>query len=86
VSNTSRRSVDLDGWTLSDRGGNRYRFEDLRLSGHATVRVHTGRGHGTRRDVYQDRRGAIWGNNGDTATLRDDRGDLIDRDPWGRRR
>lgn len=86
VTNTSRHSVNLDGWTLSDRDGNRYRFDDLRLTGRSTVRVHTGRGHDTRRDVYQDRRDAIWGNNGDTATLRDDRGRLIDRDYWGRQR
>jgi hypothetical protein len=44
VTNTSRRSIDLDGWTLLDRDGNRYRFEDLRLRGHATVCVSHGPG------------------------------------------
>lgn len=48
VTNTGRRAVKLDGWTLSDLDGNRYRFDDLRLTGRATVRVHTGQGRDTR--------------------------------------
>ncbi|WP_327241128.1 lamin tail domain-containing protein [Streptomyces sp. NBC_01320] len=86
VTNTGRRAVDLDGWTLSDRDGNLYRFDDLRLAGRATVRVHTGRGHDTRRDVYQDRRNYIWSNNADKATLRDDHGRTVDTHTWGYRR
>jgi hypothetical protein len=85
VTNTGRRAVDLDGWTLSDRDGNRYRFDDLRLPGRATVRVHTGRGHDTRRDVYQDRRNYIWSRY-DKATLRDDHGRTVDTQSLGYRR
>ncbi|MCX4792692.1 MULTISPECIES: lamin tail domain-containing protein [unclassified Streptomyces] len=86
VTNTGRRAVNLDGWTLSDRDGNRYRFDDLRLAGRATVRVHTGRGRDTRTDVYQDRRNYIWSNYSDKATLRDDRGRTVDTESWGRDR
>ncbi|MEV0494963.1 lamin tail domain-containing protein [Streptomyces atratus] len=85
VTNTGRRAVDLDGWTLSDRDGNRYRFDDLRLPGRSTVRVHTGRGHDTRRDVYQDSRNYIW-NRHDKATLRDDDGRTVDTQSLGYRR
>ncbi|MCX4530183.1 lamin tail domain-containing protein [Streptomyces sp. NBC_00841] len=86
VTNTGRRAVDLDGWTLSDRDGNRYRFDDLRLPGYATVRVHTGHGYDTRRDVYQDSWDYIWGNYADKATLRDDHGRTVDTQSWGYRR
>ncbi|WP_406415225.1 lamin tail domain-containing protein [Streptomyces sp. NBC_00873] len=86
VTNTGRRAVDLDGWTLSDRDGNRYRFDDLRLPGYATVRVHTGRGYDTRRDVYQGSRDYIWSNYADKATLRDDHGRTVDTHSWGYRR
>ncbi|MFC8263163.1 lamin tail domain-containing protein [Streptomyces sp. NPDC057291] len=86
VTNTGRRAVDLDGWTLWDREGNLYRFDDLRLAGRATVRVHTGRGDDTRRDVYQDSRDYIWSNYADKATLRDDRGSTVDTHSWGYRR
>ena len=71
---------------LTDRSGNLYRFDDLRLAGRATVRVHTGRGDDTRRDVYQDSRDYIWSNYADKATLRDDHGRIVDTHSWGYRR
>ncbi|WP_406291724.1 lamin tail domain-containing protein [Streptomyces sp. NBC_00624] len=86
VTNTGRRAVDLRGWTLWDREGNLYRFGDLRLASRATVRVHTGRGNDTRRDVYQDSRDYIWSNYADKATLRDDHGRTVDTHSWGYRR
>ncbi len=84
VTNTTRRAVNLDGWTLSDSDGNRYRFDSLRLAGRSSVRVHTGVGNDTRTDVYQDRRNYIWSNRADTATLRNDRGRTVDSESWGR--
>ncbi|MFF3326435.1 lamin tail domain-containing protein [Streptomyces sp. NPDC002889] len=84
VTNKGRRSVDLDGWTLRDRDGNRYRFEDYRLAGRATVRIHTGIGRDTRTDLYQDLRHYVWDNRSDTATLRDDHRRTVDTEAWGR--
>ncbi len=84
MKNTGRHSVNLRGFTLTDRDGNRYRFNHLRLDGRSSVRVHTGHGRDTRHDVYQDRRHQIWDER-DTATLRDDRGHIIDTETWGRR-
>ncbi|MFB6616232.1 lamin tail domain-containing protein [Streptomyces sp. NPDC056367] len=83
VKNTGRHSVNLHGFTLTDRDGNRYRFAGLRLEGHSRVKVHTGQGRDTHRDVYQDRRHQIWDER-DTATLRDDRGRVVDTETWGR--
>ncbi|MFG2987002.1 lamin tail domain-containing protein [Streptomyces sp. NPDC048258] len=84
MENTGRHSVDLRGFTLTDKQGNRYRFRDFRLDGRSSVKVHTGHGRDTRRDVYQDRRHQIWDER-DTATLRDNRGNIIDTQSWGRR-
>ncbi|MFJ3922149.1 lamin tail domain-containing protein [Streptomyces sp. NPDC090022] len=84
VKNTSRRAVDLRGFTLTDREGNRYRFKGFRLEGRSSVKVHTGQGRDTHRDVYQDRRHQVW-NERDTATLRDHRGNVVDSKSWGRR-
>jgi hypothetical protein len=83
VTNNERRTVDLAGWTLSDADHNTYRFGHLRLAGHQSVRVHTGTGHNTSRDVYQDRRAHVWDST-DTATLRDDHGRVADSVSWGR--
>ncbi|MFF4578853.1 lamin tail domain-containing protein [Streptomyces sp. NPDC001373] len=84
VKNTGRHSVNLRGYTLTDKQGNRYRFNDFRLDGRSSVRVHTGNGRDTHRDVYQDRRRQIWDER-DTATLRDNRGNVVDTESWGRR-
>ncbi|MBX7551955.1 lamin tail domain-containing protein [Streptomyces sp. tea 10] len=85
VTNSSRRAVNLDRWTLSDRNGHTYTFHHVRLAGRATVRVHTGVGRDTKADLYQDRRIRVWDNNADSATLRDDRGRVLDAVSWGGR-
>ncbi|MFD7947852.1 lamin tail domain-containing protein [Streptomyces sp. NPDC059744] len=84
LTNNNRRAVNLDGWTLRDEDGHRYRFDDVRLAGRATVRIHTGIGRDTRTDLYQDRRNYVWDNRSDTATLRDDRGRTVDTESWCR--
>ncbi|MGW3697907.1 lamin tail domain-containing protein [Streptomyces sp. NPDC005134] len=82
VTNTSRQTVNLRGWTLTDESRRTYRF-DLRLAGRSSVRVHTGIGRDNGYDVYQDLRRYVWDNR-DTATLRDSRGYLVDSESWGR--
>ncbi|MBA2947922.1 lamin tail domain-containing protein [Streptomyces himalayensis] len=86
IANTSRRSVNLNGWTLRNEDGTRYRFGYLRLEARSTIRVHTGVGRDTRYDVYQDRRHYVWDNRSDTAALYDDAGRLVDITSWGRHR
>ncbi|MFD0268089.1 lamin tail domain-containing protein [Streptomyces sp. NPDC127106] len=84
VKNTGRHSVDLRGFTLTDRDGNRYRFADFRLDGRSSVKVHTGQGRDNRHDVYWNRRHKVWDER-DTVTLRDNRGNVIDTESWGGR-
>ncbi|MER5399827.1 lamin tail domain-containing protein [Streptomyces sp. NPDC002599] len=85
ITNNSRRSVNLDGWTLSDADGHTYTFDHYRLGGRSTVRVHTGFGRDSRTDLFQDRRAYVWNNDRDRATLRNDHGRFIDDASWGRR-
>ncbi|MFF3895120.1 lamin tail domain-containing protein [Streptomyces sp. NPDC001812] len=84
ITNRSRHSVDLRGWTLRNSKGDKYTFRHLRLNGRSTVTVHTGSGRDTRHDVYQDRRHHIWDNHSDRATLSDRRGSVVDTESWGR--
>ncbi|CAM5653861.1 MULTISPECIES: lamin tail domain-containing protein [Streptomyces] len=83
ITNTTRRTVNLDGWTLRNRDGETYTFDHVRLAGRATVRVHTGIGRDTRTDLFQDLRHYVWDNRSDTATLRNDHGRRIDSESWG---
>ncbi len=85
ITNNTRRSVNLDGWTLSDADGHTYTFDHYRLGGRSTVRVHTGLGRDSRTDLFQDRRAYVWNNDRDRATLRNDHGRFIDDASWGRR-
>ncbi|GGT00731.1 lamin tail domain-containing protein [Streptomyces violaceus] len=82
VTNTARRSINLDAWTLKDEDGRTYTFDHYRLEGRATVRIHTGHGRDTDSDLYQDRRHYIWDNRSDTATLRNDHGRFINDKSW----
>ncbi|MEU9190306.1 lamin tail domain-containing protein [Streptomyces sp. NPDC048484] len=84
ITNTGRRAVNLQGWTLSDEDGRTYTFRHYRLDGHATVRVHTGEGRDNHHHLYQDRSHYVWDNRSDTATLRNDNGRRIDDESWGR--
>ncbi|MFB7333073.1 lamin tail domain-containing protein [Streptomyces adustus] len=86
LTNSTRRVVNLDGWTLRDDSGRVYTFHHYLLDGRDTVRVHTGRGLGTRTDLYQGRRDHVWDNYRGTITLRDDRGRFVDDESWGRYR
>ena len=85
LTNTSRREVNLDGWTLKNRDGRTYTFHHYRLDGRATVRIHTGEGRDTDSDLFQDRHNYVWDNRSDTATLRNDHGRLVDDKSWGGR-
>ncbi|MFG2890921.1 lamin tail domain-containing protein [Streptomyces sp. NPDC048248] len=84
VRNTGRHAVNLRGWTLSEGRHQVYRFGHLVLRGHQSVRVHTGHGRDTHRDVYQDRRNYVWDNRSDTAVLRNDHRHVVDTESWGR--
>jgi hypothetical protein len=86
ITNTGRRAVNLDGWTLKDEDGHKFTFHHYRLDGRSTVRVHTGEGRDTRTDLFQDRRNYVWDNRSDTATLRNDHGRFIDDASWGHHR
>ena len=86
VVNTGRSGVNLTGWTLTNDARQTYRFTHLWLAGHSSVRVHTGIGHDTAANVYQDRRHYVWGNDHDTATLRDNHRHIADSKSWGHRR
>ena len=83
LTNTTRHSVNLDGWRLSAEDGRTYTFDHYRLDARATVRIHTGEGRDTRTDLFQDRRHYAWDNHSDTATLRNDRGRFVDDASWG---
>lgn len=81
ITNTGRRAVNLDSWTLQDEDSHTFTFHHYRLDARSTVRIHTGEDRDSRSDLSQDRRNYVWDNHSDTATLRNDHGRLIDDAP-----
>jgi hypothetical protein len=75
--NSSARPVVLSGWTLRDTARHLYTFGTYRLGPHADVKIHTGRGANTQRDLFWRHSWYIWNNNGDRATLENARGAVV---------
>lgn len=79
--NTGNAPVDLTGWTLSDSHGHRYTFPTATLptNGTGTIKATTGTDTTTGTPlILHAGWGAVWNNSGDTATLRDPNGTLVD--------
>jgi hypothetical protein len=64
---------------LRDAAGHVYRFGSFKLGPAGTVRVHTGHGSDTHKNLYWGSGAYIWNNDGDTATLKRRNGTVADR-------
>lgn len=76
--NTTRRAVELAGWTVRDKNGFRYTFGDVTLRPGKSVRLRSGMGNDGTSTVYWQRKWYVWNNDKDTAYLRSATGKLID--------
>ncbi|HET8813506.1 MAG TPA: lamin tail domain-containing protein [Solirubrobacterales bacterium] len=83
--NMSGDDVDLLGWELRDAEGSVNILPDLTLAPAQHLRVHPGGGKNSKSDVYGEGQGVAWNNQGDTATLLDDSGNVIDSQTYGSR-
>jgi hypothetical protein len=73
LTNTTRSTINLNGWTVRDAAGHVYTFTTHLLGAGRTVYVHTGRGTNGKPDSahrYWGKTGYIWNNGGDSAYLR----------------
>jgi|GEM_PF-1361797 len=79
VSNSGLALADFSGWTLSDESGKKYFFpKSFTLSPASSVKVFSGSGANSASHLYWGRNSAVWNNDGDTATLADAEGKIID--------
>lgn len=68
----------MTNWTVSDVAAHIYTFPAFTLGVGASVNVWTKCGANTATDLYQCSGNSIWNNDGDTATLRDNNGTVVD--------
>mgnify|MGYP002408763551 CR=1 FL=1 len=79
IKNTGTSPVSLTGWRISDEGTKHtYTFPSFTLAPGATVTLHTGDGTNSATDLYWGSKRPIWNNDGDTASLYDRNGRLVD--------
>ncbi|BBB00310.1 hypothetical protein RVR_7316 [Actinacidiphila reveromycinica] len=78
IANTTGKSANLKGWTITDASKHKYTFTTYTLGAHKTVTIHTGKGRNTAANRYQGRSAYVWNNDKDTATLRSSKGTKID--------
>jgi endonuclease G len=77
IANQGQAAADLAGWTLRDESGTVYSFPAFTLAPGAEVRVWVKAGTNDAANLYWGRGSPVWNNAGDTATLRDARGELV---------
>lgn len=69
--------VSLEGWTLSDSGGDRYIFPRLILFPGGEIDLYSGSGPSTPTRLYWNRSAPAW-QSGELLTLRDREGEVVD--------
>ena len=83
IENRGFGSQDMTGWTLSDDNWNTYFFPPgFVLPGGESVLVWTTSGTDTDERLYWGRDDPVWGNQNDTAYLRDNRAAVVDSVSW----
>lgn len=79
IHNQTTAGLDISGWTITDKAGATYTFPSaFTLPADSTVTFHNGTGTNTATDLYANRSLAVWNNTGDTATLTDASGAVVD--------
>lgn len=80
IRNNESFAVDMTGWRLEDAGPDHtYSFPNgFTLAPGAMVRVFTGPGTDDASNLYWGQNSAVWNNSGDTASLYDGMGALVD--------
>jgi len=78
ITNQGTSSLDLTGYTLKDEANHIYTFGPFQLAPGATVRLRSGHGRDTEKELHWGFVGqSVWNNGGDTAYLRDPQGNLV---------
>jgi Lamin Tail Domain len=82
IKNHATHSVIMTHWTLRDAQSHVYTFGTFTLAAGSYVNVHTGKGTNSTHVRYWGLGWHVWNNTGDTATLKNASGVVMDRCSW----
>jgi len=73
-------AANLTGWTLEDPKNHKYTFPNFIFHSNSSVKIHTGSGTNNQTDLYwgYSDNASVWNTEGDNATLRNEKGDIVD--------
>lgn len=78
ITNRGSSPVSLTGWKIEDDGSKHtYTFPSCTLDSQTTATLYTGEGADTATELYWGSGSPIWNNDGDTAYLFDDSGNMV---------
>jgi beta-lactamase superfamily II metal-dependent hydrolase len=78
ITNRGSSPVSLKGWKIEDEGSKHtYTFSSYTLDSQAAVTLYTAEGEDTATELYWGSGSPVWNNDGDTAYLYDDSGNLV---------
>jgi len=78
VANKGSSPVSLGGWKIEDEGSKHtYIFPSYTLDAGSTVTVYTKKGTNSATELYWGSSSLIWNNDGDTAYIYDNNGQLV---------
>ncbi|MBI2075808.1 MAG: lamin tail domain-containing protein [Candidatus Aenigmarchaeota archaeon] len=70
--------TDITNWIISDSANHKYVFSGV-LYSNASMKLHTGHGIDNSTDTYWNYKISVWNDDGDTATLADAGGNVVDK-------
>ncbi|MCG5220200.1 lamin tail domain-containing protein [Streptosporangium sp. KLBMP 9127] len=82
LKNTTRATVNLQGWLLRDVNGFKYVFGPVKLKPGKQLTVRSGQGGDTSTTVYWNRKWYVWNNDQDTASLYNVGRNRVDSCTW----
>lgn len=71
-------NVIMDGWSLSDEGEKHNYAFPVWFMIDGRIKLHRGYGEDNMTDLFWQSNSHVWNNDGDTATLKDNNGEIID--------
>ncbi len=75
ITNLTTSPVDLDQWTIADETtSNRFMIGSVALGPSQSIRIHTGPGSASDRDLYLNQDYPVWSNRGETVLVVDPAG------------
>jgi micrococcal nuclease len=77
ITNNGNKAIDMTNWSIKDEATHIYTFENIELNTKDNLTLYTGSGQNLETELYWNSKDPIWNNDGDTAFLFDENGDLI---------